>query len=86
MAALSVTLLTQKNNLRNDLMLANIEALANNESGWDFDSGTCGWAGFNINGDPIKVCNIAKHHVDNLYSNYGGQWCCDSCSSTWYCG
>lgn len=61
-----------------DLALANVEALASGE----FNEGTCGYSPDGSTG----MCNIRKDHVLELYYSFGGYWCCDSCSSTRYCG
>lgn len=61
-----------------DLAKANVEALASGE----FNEGTCGYSPDGITG----MCNIRKDHVLELYYSFGGYWCCDSCSSTSYCG
>lgn len=61
-----------------DLALANVEALASGE----FNEGTCGYSP----DGSIGMCNIRKDHVLELYYSFGGYWCCDSCSSTRYCG
>lgn len=61
-----------------DLALANIEALASGE----FNEGTCRYSQDGSTG----MCNIRKDHALELYYSFGGHWCCDSCSSTRYCG
>ena len=49
----------------------------------DWWSGTCGWSGA---GSEPPLCGITKQAATTLQSWYGGNWCCDNCSSTWYCG
>jgi hypothetical protein len=61
-----------------DLALANVEALASGE----YHPGTCGWSPNGV----IAICNIREDHVYELFHSFGGWWCCDSCSSTSYCG
>jgi len=48
-----------------------------------FAAGTCGWDG---GGSYKPICGISKTAATALQSSYGGYWCCDSCSSTSYCG
>lgn len=61
-----------------DFALANVEALASGE----FHEGTCGYSPDGI----LGMCNVRQDHVLELYYTFGGYWCCDSCSSTTYCG
>ena len=68
------------------LMLANVEALAKGED--DGPSGTCG-AFYDCEGGWCSYkCGISKDEALALFasSTSGGGWCCDSCSSTGYCG
>ncbi|NDV65512.1 NVEALA domain-containing protein [Bacteroides sp. 224] len=78
--------LNKKNELTT-LKLANIEALAQSET--ETSKGTCGSYGFTGDSYAI-VCNVSKAEaMDNYNWWYGTSnraWCCDSCSSTWYCG
>ena len=41
-------------------------------------SGSCGWSG--------GLCCISKEAALYFVNTDGGNWCCDSCSSTSYCG
>lgn len=68
----------EKKNVLNELALANIEALARSE----FNPGTCGWSLDGV----LGICNIRRDHALELFYSFGGRWCCDSCSSTPYCG
>jgi hypothetical protein len=45
------------------------------------DSGTCGWS----NGT-YAVCEISKLSTEVLRELMGGNWCCDSCDDSSYCG
>ena len=46
-----------------------------------FTPGTCGhFSG----GD--GVCCISKSDALDLFAQWGGNWCCDSCGGTFYCG
>jgi len=67
-----------------DLALANIEAMARGETDPPC-SGTCGW-GLKDGLGWYKYCNICKDLATTLQNELGGNWCCDSCSSTAYCG
>ena len=57
------------------------------------DPGTCGfsvWIPISES-DPTLwnwiVCNVSIHDAQTAVENAGnGNWCCDSCSSTSYCG
>jgi hypothetical protein len=46
-----------------------------------YGSGTCGYR------DPggYTVCNISKSQATSYVSQYGGNWCCDSCGSAGWC-
>ena len=68
-----------KNNRLSDLSLANIEALAKKEGD---DGGTCGWG----KADYGYLCGIDQSLALYYFSLHGGNWCCDSCGNTWYCG
>jgi hypothetical protein len=53
----------------------------------DGESGTCGVAIWS--GDSWMIgCGLSKSYIDSIWDLYSGpkNWCCDSCSSTWYCG
>ena len=43
--------------------------------------GTCGY-----NNAYGWDCNVTKEVAKGEYDNYGGNWCCDSCDTTSYCG
>jgi natural product precursor len=45
--------------------------------------GTCGWR------DPYTgqgLCGYSKAQIHDWYHNWGGNWVCESCGSTSYCG
>ena len=46
-----------------------------------FTFGTCGW-----NGPSACMCGVDKSTAQQYADWYGGNWCCDSCGSTSYCG
>lgn len=46
-------------------------------------SGTCGWDGGNLTS---PFCGISREAAIDNATEHEGNWCCDSCSSTWYCG
>lgn len=52
-------------------------------NGGKVEAGTCGWSGGGISG---PVCGVSKSDATALQANFGGNWCCDSCASTSYCG
>lgn len=68
------------------LMLANVEALTSGESGGGTGScGSYGWTGDSY----FIVCNVSKEEAlenFNWWNTSDKGWCCESCSSTWYCG
>ena len=43
--------------------------------------GTCGWS----NGT-YTLCGFSKDVIMGFFYVGGGNWCCDSCSSSSYCG
>jgi len=47
--------------------------------------GTCGWHAHGVT-TPDCLCGISQSEVNNLLSLYGGNWCCDNCSTSSYCG
>ena len=52
--------------------------------------GTCGWGKidfYDIFGRPGGeiTCGISKAYAQYLHCVSGGNWCCDSCNTTWYC-
>ena len=52
-------------------------------------AGTCGMKYPLSDGRAFIACNISKKAVEQLHDLLGGgpySWCCDSCSSTDYCG
>ncbi|HCC52916.1 MAG TPA: hypothetical protein DEQ30_13385 [Porphyromonadaceae bacterium] len=78
---------------KKSLIMRNIEALAEKELGQEGTPGTCGMGVRFANGDWFAYCNICKEDALALYEayNYGDSrilsvnWCCESCSSAWYC-
>ena len=46
-----------------------------------FHGGTCGW-----HGQGSTICGVSKGVALDYYSTFGGNWCCDSCGSSSYCG
>lgn len=46
-------------------------------------SGTCGWDGGEVT---APFCGISRQAAIDNATEHGGNWCCDQCSSTWYCG
>jgi natural product precursor len=45
---------------------------------------TCGWSG---GGSGYPSCGITKEQALRFYNEGGGgNWCCDSCPTTTYCG
>ena len=47
--------------------------------------GSCGWG---VKFSALQTgcsCGITQSKAKSLYLQYGGNWCCNSCSSTWYC-
>ncbi|SFG95860.1 hypothetical protein SAMN04487988_111126 [Algoriphagus hitonicola] len=44
-------------------------------------SGTCGY--LDTTGYP--VCNLTREQAEGYANQYGGHWCCDSCSTASYC-
>ena len=56
----------------------------------DYAPGTCGWGQKTHTGpfgpEGARCCGISKSFALYLYEqNAGSNWCCDSCSTTWYC-
>lgn len=52
-------------------------------------TGTCGWSGnpnayFEILTFP--QCGLSKEEALRYFNDFGGNWCCDSCGSSTYCG
>ena len=46
--------------------------------------GTCAWKPSGPM-SPNSLCNVSYSTVMDYYDAYGGNWCCDSCStSSWY--
>jgi hypothetical protein len=51
--------------------------------------GTCGFIrpgsteGVN---NPVVNCSVSKEYALSQVSQYGGNWCCESCGSSSYCG
>lgn len=88
--AFSIAFLTPKHSIKSDLLFANIEALANNESD---KTGTCGWGVKETISYPggsytdySRECFIPRDKAIALYNQWGGNWCCEQCSNTAYCG
>lgn len=49
--------------------------------------GTCGFAVWT--GDSYIIgCSTSKSEAIDMFNHFTGHgnWCCDSCGSTWYCG
>ena len=61
-------------------------------SGSGLRPGTCGFGvrlTMYTNGShegEMGGCNMDKASAQYLAAKWGGNWCCDSCYSTWYCG
>ena len=86
-AGIVINLNVLKNRYPSDLFLANVEALAKPE--WDGEEGTCGWGVETPESsvvDFMAICGIPKEEALFYFSEFGGNWRCDSCGSTWYCG
>jgi len=49
-------------------------------------TGTCGFGKKFSGGGEVSGCNLDKASAQWFADYYGGNWCCDSCSTTWYCG
>jgi hypothetical protein len=47
--------------------------------------GTCGYKVWAYGQWQID-CGVTQEEALLAYGNWGGWWCCDSCSSTSYCG
>ena len=67
----------KKINLRGLSEILSEKELKNVMGGSQSFAGTCGWSG--------GLCCISKETALSLYNANGGNWCCDSCSSTSYC-
>jgi hypothetical protein len=76
----------------------NPEKLMNNEQlkslrGGEMEGGTCGFSvmvpdegGSGQDWNWVE-CNVSKFWAQEVVAIYGnGNWCCDSCSQTSYCG
>ncbi len=51
------------------------------------DGGTCGFRVPAQNGYSGYIdCNVSKEEALAWVNEYGGNWCCDSCGSSSYCG
>lgn len=50
--------------------------------------GTCCYLGPEVDGKQTLIENISKEEALWWFGEggNGAHWCCDSCSSTWYCG
>ena len=71
----------------NPILAKNIEALTYSENG-NGSSGSCGSYGWTGDSYAI-VCNVTKERAlenFNWWSTPYKGWCCESCSTTWYCG
>ncbi len=74
------------------LLMRNVEAIANNEGENLF--GTCGWGFkreyYNEFGQLVVEgefgCGMPKDEAIREATAHQGNWCCESCGSTWYCG
>ena len=51
-----------------------------------YAEGTCAWYGkLNGVGPEVPRCGISKNAAMGYHEASGGNWCCDSCSTTqWY--
>lgn len=47
-----------------------------------YPTGTCGYRGK----DGSVECGVNKAYAQYMHDWLGGNWCCDSCGSTSYCG
>ena len=51
--------------------------------------GSCGWGLKEFDGPfgpgGSKACGVSRAFAVYYQCMYGGNWCCDSCSTTWYC-
>lgn len=82
----------QQNSPEKILLRRNIEALANSEGENIF--GTCGWGVrrtyYNEYGQLVIEgeggCGMPKDEAIKEANAHLGNWCCESCGSTWYCG
>lgn len=45
------------------------------------ESGTCGYQ----DTSGYAVCNLSRDQAEGYANQYGGHWCCDSCSTASYC-
>ena len=68
--------------------MSKIRGGIDDEYGWV--GGTCGIK-YTINGVDTVVCNLSQDKVfeiaeDAMRSNVPYWWCCDSCSTSSYCG
>lgn len=69
----------------NDLKARNI--LTKDQMSRVKGGGTCGFAVWT--GDSYIVsCTTSKQDAIDMVEHFTGHgnWCCDSCASTWYCG
>ena len=57
---------------------------AGSGGGGDGSYGTCGWS--QSGESDSGTCGISKESAQSYHQMYGGWWCCDSCSTTSYCG
>jgi len=86
-ASVNVGMNLLKHTPERDLMLANVEALAKDEvMGIALKPGTCGWGWHTPQNEEVKQCSISLRCAYTLYYYLGGNWCCDHCYETWYCG
>ncbi len=81
----------QQNSPEKILLRRNIEALANNEG--ELTVGTCGWGwrrqywdGWAWVDEGGRGCGVSKDQAIEEATAHQGNWCCESCGSTWYCG
>jgi len=72
------------NDFKNSENLLSNEQMKNVKGG----SGTCGYLGPVVNGAQTIMCGISYSTAMFMFDGGGGgaRWCCDSCSSTSYCG
>ena len=71
----------KKINLKGISEILSEKELKNVMGGSGTTSGTCGW-----HYGSYTMCGWDKSTVLSYYNSYGGNWCCDSCGSSSYCG
>lgn len=91
MACLFLVLSTLRSKTITPAVIANLEALSDDEFPHQNNRGTCGYGGIDNDMLLIAECSLPQSEVVEWYNNNRGKyscmgWCCDSCSQTWYCG